>query len=65
MWYMALNNYAQNVNLMDATQAWKWANDNMITNPSYGLGYNVYTIPEGQQLIGTNGLSLIHISDKE
>ena len=22
---------------------------------SYGLGYNVYTIPEGQQLIGTNG----------
>lgn len=55
MWYMALNNYAQNVNHMDATQAWKWANDNMITNPSYGLGYNVYTIPEGQQLIGTNG----------
>ena len=55
MWYMALNNYAQNVNHLDATQAWKWANDNMITNPSYGLGYNVYTIPEGQQLIGTNG----------
>ena len=55
MWYKALNNYAQNVNHMDATQAWKWANDNMITNNSYGLGYNVYTIPEGQQLIGTNG----------
>ena len=55
MWYKALNNYAQNVNHMDATQAWKWANDNMITNTSYGLGYNVYTIPEGQQLIGTNG----------
>ena len=55
MWYMALNNFAQNVNHMDATQAWKWANDNMITNTSYGLGYNVYTIPEGQQMIGING----------
>ena len=55
MWYKGLYNYAQNVGNMDANRAWQWANANMINNSSYGLGYNVYTVPQGQQLIGTNG----------
>lgn len=55
MWYKALNNYAKSAWNYTDDQAWKWANDNMITNTSFGLGYNVYTLPEGQQLIGTNG----------
>ncbi len=40
---------------MNPTEAWKWANTNLINNQTYGLGYNVYTIPNGQQMIGTNG----------
>lgn len=32
-----------------------WANQNMIDSDAYGLGYNVYTLPNGQQLIGTDG----------
>lgn len=31
------------------------ANNNMIGGGDYGLGYNAYTIPDGQYLIGTNG----------
>ena len=55
MWYKGLYNYAQNVRNLDANQAWQWANANMINSSTYGLGYNVYTLPQGQQLIGTNG----------
>ncbi len=31
-----------------------WANNNLIGGTS-GLGYNVYSVPEGQLMIGTNG----------
>ena len=55
MWYKGLYNYAVDTYGYDANQAWMWANANLIDSPDYGLGYNVYTIPEGQQMIGTNG----------
>ncbi len=55
MWYGALKNYASNrLNYSDA-QAGLWANQNLINSTSYGLGYNIYTVPEGQFLIGSNG----------
>ena len=53
-WYKGLYNYAQNTWDYSDTQAWQWANNNLISG-DYGLGYNVYTIPNGQTLIGTNG----------
>ncbi len=55
LYYTYLNNYAQDKLGMNANDAYVWTNNNMIDNASYGLGYNVYTLPEGQFLIGTNG----------
>jgi len=55
MHYAAVNNYniAQG---MSAGAAWQKANNNLFGDQgSGGLGYNVYTIPEGQYLIGQNG----------
>ena len=40
---------------MSAADAHVKANNSMLAGGDYGLGYNVYTIPEGQFLIGTNG----------
>ncbi len=37
-----------------AAEANVWANNNLISGAN-GLGYNVYTIPDGQYLIGSNG----------
>lgn len=53
-YYKALNNYAM-AQGMGAAQAGAWANQNLTANNVYGLGYNVYTTPNGQPLIGTNG----------
>ncbi len=36
-------------------QATAWANANLTAANNYGLGYQVYTTPEGQYLIGANG----------
>nr|WP_319401162.1 TonB-dependent receptor [uncultured Carboxylicivirga sp.] len=33
----------------------RYANSTLISNTDGGLGYNIYTLPEGQMLIGTNG----------
>lgn len=55
LWYTALNNYAQDKLGYSANQAYLWANENLTANNAYGLGYNVYTVPEGQTLIGMNG----------
>ncbi len=55
MWYKGLFNYAKNTYSYGDAQAWQWANANMINSSNYGLGYNVYTLPQGQALIGTNG----------
>ena len=41
--------------LMSYADAHANANINMLGSGSYGLGYNVYNIPEGEYLIGTNG----------
>ena len=35
--------------------AYRWANANLYNSSNGGLGYQVYTVPEGQNLIGTNG----------
>lgn len=55
MYYGALNNYAQNTLGKSAASAHVWTNENMLKGGDYGLGYNVYNIPDGQTLIGTNG----------
>ena len=57
-WYGALNTYAKNMWGWDATQRWKWANENLINGKDTGLGYNVYTLDgaaAGQYLIGQDG----------
>ena len=54
-WFQGIKNYAMNVGKMSDEQAWAWANNNLCSTSSYGLGYNVYTTPEGQTLIGKNG----------
>lgn len=54
-WYAALNNYAQNKLGYSANEAYAWANKNMINSADYGLNYNVYSVPTGENLIGVNG----------
>lgn len=63
-YYNGLYNYAVNPNNgtvgagkgLDANAAWQWANANLIDRTNgYGLGYNVYTVPTGQAMIGQNG----------
>lgn len=55
-YYLALRNYAQYKQGMGAGQAHMWAN-NTLGKPSSegGLGYMVYTVPDGENLIGING----------
>lgn len=55
MWYGALKNYFVNTQKMSENAAHIMANENLTTNNSYGLGYNVYNVPNGQYMIGTNG----------
>lgn len=55
-YYQGLNNYAQNQLGMSDAAAWQWANNNVISRKEgFGLGYQVYNVPEGQAFIGTNG----------
>ena len=54
MHYRAMNNYYMNGKGMSAQDAWMEANKNLC-GANGGLGYNVYTVPEGQYLIGLNG----------
>ena len=55
MWYQGLYNYAADKYGYDHGQAWSWANNNLVDSSTYGLGYQVYSVPEGQALIGQNG----------
>ena len=55
MWYSALKNYFVNAQGYSDMQAHNMANHHLTTNDAYGLGYNVYSVPEGQYMIGTNG----------
>lgn len=54
MHYGAMKNYYMNQMGMSDQAAWIEANNNMFGSNG-GLGYNVYTTPEGQYLIGQNG----------
>ena len=55
MHYAALNQYYINQGY-SANEAWQKANANLFGDQgSGGLGYNVYTVPDGQYLIGSNG----------
>ena len=53
-YFTALNNYFINNGASEA-DAYVKANNEMLSSSGFGLGMNVYTIPEGQFLIGTNG----------
>jgi TonB-linked SusC/RagA family outer membrane protein len=53
-YYTALKNYAVSNGSSEA-EAHAWANKNLTAQNTYGLGYNVYSVPDGQQLIGSNG----------
>ena len=55
MWYKGLYNYAVDKQGLSANDAWQFANNNMISSKTYGLGYNVFTVPTGESLIGANG----------
>ena len=55
MYYGALKNYFMNAQDMTASQAHLMANNNLTANNDYGLGYNVFTVPAGQYMIGENG----------
>lgn len=55
MFYKALYNYSINQG-NTAAAAHKYANETMfLPSTSGGLSYNVYTVPENEYLIGTNG----------
>ena len=53
-YFTALNNYFINNGASEA-DAYVKANNEMLSSSGFGLGMNVYNIPEGQFLIGTNG----------
>lgn len=55
MHYGALKNYYMDKQGMDAASAHINANNQLTASGDYGLGYNVYSVPTGQTLIGENG----------
>ena len=61
VYYSALKNYLMNAQGMSEFEAHIAANDYMVAgsdNPNasgLSLGYNVFTVPEGETLIGSNG----------
>ncbi|OWP33577.1 SusC/RagA family protein [Prevotella intermedia] len=58
MYYKGLYNYATDAKDgkgMTPEKAYIWANKNLTNSSSYGLGYNVYTYPSSERLIGTDG----------
>ncbi len=55
VYYGALKNYFINEMGYTAQRAHETANAQMTANSGYGLGYNVFTTPEGEYLVGLNG----------
>jgi TonB-linked SusC/RagA family outer membrane protein len=53
--YGALNSYYKNKLGLSDADAWIKANNTLISTNSGGLGYNIFTYPEDQLLIGRNG----------
>ena len=54
-YYRAINQYAIDDRGMTPDQAYMWTNEQFIDNISFGLGYNTFTVPAGQTLIGRDG----------
>ena len=52
--YEALKNYYVDRG-MSANEAWQMANSLIVGQTAEGLGTNIWTLPEGQMLIGSNG----------
>ncbi|MDE5584864.1 MAG: SusC/RagA family TonB-linked outer membrane protein, partial [Muribaculaceae bacterium] len=55
IFYSALKNYAMNFGGYSDARAYEWANNNLTANNTYGTGYQTYTAPDGQYLIGKDG----------
>lgn len=55
VYYNALKNYAMNVGGYSDARAYEWANNNLTANNTIGTGYQTYTAPDGQYLIGKDG----------
>lgn len=55
MYYGALKGYFTNAQGLTNDAAHAMANKNLTSNNDYGLGYNIYSVPQGQYLIGSNG----------
>ncbi len=53
--YRSLYNYYTETGGMTPANAHRAANELMVSSNAGGLGYNVFTVPEGQYLIGANG----------
>ena len=54
-YYQTIKNYAVNRMNMDPVAANVYANNNLTGNGGMGLGMNVFTVPEGQYMIGIDG----------
>ena len=55
VYYSQLYNYAFYGNGLSAAAANKWVNANMFDNKQFGLGYNVFSVPAGESIIGLDG----------
>lgn len=53
--YAAMYNGATSDLGYDPTKAWQWVNKIITTNTNGGNGYQIYSVPEGEYLFGTNG----------
>ncbi|MBQ8657336.1 MAG: TonB-dependent receptor [Prevotella sp.] len=53
--YGAIYNYASNTLGYDAAAAQAYANRIITTNTAGGNGYQIYTVPDGQYMFGTDG----------
>ena len=53
--YQAMYNGATSQLGYSPVKAWEWVNKNITTNKNGGNGYQIYTVPEGEYLFGTNG----------
>ena len=53
--YAAIYNYATTNLGYDAGRAQDYANKTIVTNTGGGNGYQIYTVPEGQYMFGTDG----------
>ncbi|MBR5820861.1 MAG: TonB-dependent receptor [Alistipes sp.] len=53
--HRALTNYRTMADGWNAADAYAWASSTLTSSNAGGLAYNVFTVPAGQNLIGTNG----------